>query len=155
MLTCGVDGHTRTAGDTMAAIRSLAGGLTAAGFGAGATVALMAPNCPDFVVVFHAALYAGGTVTTLNPAYTAPEVAHQLRDSRARLLVTVPACLDAARAATDGTEIALADDCNPLMPQVRAVAADLARDGRRAITLKGTPVDLATVRGPIRLGLPQ
>jgi 4-coumarate--CoA ligase len=86
-------------------IRRLAGGLRAEGVGPGSVVAILAPNHPDYVVAFHAVALAGGTITTLNPTYTAPEAAHQLRDSGAGLLVTIPAFLDTARAAATGTGI--------------------------------------------------
>jgi len=75
-----------TYGELEAAIRSLAGGLAAAGFGRGDVLALMAPNGPEYAVVFHGAAMAGGTVTTINPAYTQAEVHHQLADSGARIL---------------------------------------------------------------------
>ncbi|MBB3813063.1 hypothetical protein FHY13_001369 [Xanthomonas arboricola] len=38
-----------------------------------------------------------------------------------------------------------------LMPQVRAVAADLARKDVVRVTQRGDVVDLGTVRGPVRL----
>ena len=41
----------------------------------------MAPNMPEYAVVFHAAAMAGGVVTTINPTYTEAEVHDQLRDS--------------------------------------------------------------------------
>lgn len=41
-----------------------------------------------------------------------------------------------------------------LMPDVRAVAADLADQGRVVITQKGERVCVITTRGPIRIGLP-
>jgi hypothetical protein len=49
---------------------------------------------------------------------------------------------------------ALADDWRPLMPDVRAVAAELADQGRVVVTQKGRPVDPRTARGPVRLGRP-
>jgi len=112
VLIDGGDARVLTAGALMADTRALAGGLTAAGHGAGAVVALLAPNMPEYAVVFHGALYAGGTVTTINPTYTASEVAHQLRDSGAGLLVTVPAFLDTARtaAAEVGVPVAVIGD---------------------------------------------
>lgn len=50
---------------------------------------------------------------------------------------------------------ALRTDWRPLMPAVRAVAADLAASGELAVTQKGRPADPVTARGPIRLGLPE
>src|SRR5262249_32779360 len=43
--------------------------------------------------------------TTVNPTYGAAETEFQLRDADARLLVTVPAFLDTARAAVVGTAV--------------------------------------------------
>ncbi|QUJ75350.1 DUF3253 domain-containing protein [Sulfitobacter albidus] len=50
---------------------------------------------------------------------------------------------------------ALGADWRALMPQVRRVAGDLAKEGRIAVTQKGETVDAETARGPIRLGLAQ
>ena len=66
----------------------------------------MAPNTPEYAVVFHGAAMAGGTVTTINPAYTETEVHDQLRDSRARVLVTTPALAGAASRGCAGTQVA-------------------------------------------------
>ena len=93
----GPTGRTMTGAEFMAAVRALSGGLTAKGFGKGATVAIMAPNMPEFCTVFHAVAWAGGTVTTVNPTYTAHELNHQLMASAATLLVTVPQLLGTAR----------------------------------------------------------
>ena len=103
-----IDGPTGAAmtGDVLRdRIERLAGGLAARGFGAGQVVALMAPNMPDFAVVFHAVAYAGGTITTINPTYTAPEVAHQLKDAGATLLITIPAFLPQAVAAAAASSV--------------------------------------------------
>lgn len=105
VLTDGPSGRSMTASAFMAQVKSLAGGLTAAGFGAGKTVALMAPNMPEYCVVFHAVAWAGGTITTLNPTYTAPEVAHQLKDSGADLLLTVPMFLETAKEGAGDTPV--------------------------------------------------
>jgi 4-coumarate--CoA ligase len=65
----------------------------------------MAPNGPEYAVVFHGAAMAGGTVTTINPAYTQAEVHHQLADSGARILVTIAPLADAAARACEGTAV--------------------------------------------------
>ncbi|MCU0898948.1 MAG: AMP-binding protein [Cypionkella sp.] len=105
VLLDGPTGRSLTGSAMMDRIRRLGGGLTARGFGAGQVVALMAPNMPDYAVVFHAVAYAGGTITTLNPTYTAPEVTHQLRDAGARLLITIPDFLPQALAGAAGTGV--------------------------------------------------
>ena len=98
-------GRSLTYAQLSAAIHAFAGGLAARGLGPGDTIALMAPNIPEFAVVFHGAAVAGVAVSTLNPTYTADEVRFQLRDSHAVLLVTVDMFLDTARAAIDDTEV--------------------------------------------------
>ncbi|MFG5384116.1 AMP-binding protein [Yoonia sp. R2-816] len=97
VLTDGPSGRSLTAGDFMDQVKRLAGGLTSAGLGQGHTVALMAPNIPEYCVIFHAVAWAGGTITTLNPTYTANEVRHQLDDSKAEILITIPDFMDTAR----------------------------------------------------------
>ncbi|WP_175582676.1 4-coumarate--CoA ligase family protein [Nocardioides guangzhouensis] len=101
----GPSGRTLTYGALLEAVRALAGGLVARGFAPGHTLALLAPNLPEYATAFHGAAYAGGVVTTINPTYTEGEVHHQLVDADARLLVTVGPFLEVARAAADGTAV--------------------------------------------------
>ncbi len=105
VLTDGPTGRTMTAEQFIDQVEALAGGLTARGIGAGHTIALMAPNCPEYCVVFHAVAFAGGTITTINPTYTESEVRHQLQDSQAEFLITIPTFLDTARAAISDTSV--------------------------------------------------
>ncbi len=96
-----IDGPTGK-GVTAAALREritrLAGGLRARGIGPGTVVAILAPNSPDYCAAFHAVAYAGATVTTINPGYTAPEIAHQLRDSGAEVAIAQAALLPGLQA---------------------------------------------------------
>ena len=98
-------GRGYTFGELSNMIRSFAGGLAARGFGAGSTLAIMAPNVPEYAVAFHGVAVAGGTSTTINPTYTADEVRHQLQDSKATLLVTIEMFLETAQAAIEGTAV--------------------------------------------------
>jgi len=101
----GPTGRTVTAGQLKTMIKRLAGGLTERGLLPGGTVALLAPNIPEYPVVFHGVAYGGGTVTTINPTYTAPEITHQLQDAGATLLVTIPMFEEVARTAMEGTGV--------------------------------------------------
>jgi acyl-CoA synthetase (AMP-forming)/AMP-acid ligase II len=94
-----------TFGELRRHVRQLAGGLAARGIGPGDVVGLMAPNMPDYAVVFHGVATAGAAITTINPTYGADEVRFQLNDAGARLLVTTPMCLATARAAAEGTAV--------------------------------------------------
>jgi len=105
VLTDGVTGESLTARAFMDAVKSLAGGLTAKGYGKGCRVALIAPNSPDYCVIFHAVAWAGGTITTINPTYTAAEIKHQLNDSGAELLIVDPLLIDTVGDGLAGTKI--------------------------------------------------
>lgn len=65
-----------------------------------------------------------------------------LLDQRAEGATICPS--DAARAAAP-------DDWRPLMDPVRAAASRLVEQGTVEITQRGQVVDLASVRGPIRI----
>ena len=55
----------------------------------GDRVALMVPNCPQFLIVFYGALKAGAVVVAMNPLYTPRELEYQLNDAEAETLVTL------------------------------------------------------------------
>src|SRR5579872_230917 len=74
-------------GDT---VDRLAASLARQGFGPGQVLAIALPNSIDFILAYYGALRAGGIVTTMNPLYTPREMTHQLHDSGARFLVTLP-----------------------------------------------------------------
>jgi acyl-CoA synthetase (AMP-forming)/AMP-acid ligase II len=95
----GPSGRILTFGALKASIDGLAAGLAARGIGKGDVVGLYLPNLPEYAVLFHGVCSAGATNTTVNPLYTAGELAHQLTDSGARMLVTVPPFLENARLA--------------------------------------------------------
>lgn len=82
----------------------VAGGLASTGFGPGSVLAVMLPNLPEYFIVFHGAAMAGGTVTTINPTYGPEEVRHQLIDSGAVAIVTIPMFAGTAKEAVEGTD---------------------------------------------------
>ena len=95
------------------------------GVGPGRVLAIFAPNMPDYAVVFHAAAYTGATLTTVNPTYTAHELAHQLTDSGASWLFTLTALMPVAHEAITG------------QGPIKVVAIDGGLED-----LMGVPVDL-------------
>ncbi len=101
------DGHetSYTFAELDSAIHRLAGGLQARGFGPGSTIAILAPNIPEYAVVFHGAAVAGGSATTVNPTYGADEVRFQITDADASMIFTVPMFEETAIAASEGTKV--------------------------------------------------
>jgi long-chain acyl-CoA synthetase len=61
--------------------------LQSIGLEAGARVAIMLPNVPQFPVTMSAILRAGYTCVNVNPLYTPRELEHQLKDSGATAIV--------------------------------------------------------------------
>jgi acyl-CoA synthetase (AMP-forming)/AMP-acid ligase II len=92
----GPSGRTITYAELAQGVRALASGLAARGFSKGDVLAVFMPNVPEYAVAFHGAATAGGKCTTVNPLYTANELSHQLKDSGARFLLTVPPFLETA-----------------------------------------------------------
>ncbi|KAJ5915964.1 hypothetical protein N7454_010871 [Penicillium verhagenii] len=65
----------------------------------GDVLALFTPNSIDTPVLMWGTLWAGGVVSPANPAYTADELAFQLKNSGAKVLATQPAVLSVAKEA--------------------------------------------------------
>lgn len=101
----GPTGRTLTYGQLWGAARKLAGGLAARGFSKGDVFAIYSPNIPEYAIAFYGVAMAGGINTTINPLYTADELAHQLRDSGARYLVTIPHFLENAQKAAEASGV--------------------------------------------------
>jgi len=99
-------GRTLTYAQLERDVGRLAAGLGERGLGKGDVVGIYAPNLPEYAVAFHGALTAGCAVTAANPLLTAEELEHQLRNSSARLLVTVPERDEVARLAAARAGIA-------------------------------------------------
>jgi long-chain acyl-CoA synthetase len=70
-----------------ALVEKMAGSLAASGVGKGDRVALMLPNCPQYVISFFATVRLGAIVTQLNPMYVEREIEHILTDSGAETIV--------------------------------------------------------------------
>ena len=80
-------------------ISRVAASLWKRGFKKGEVFGILSPNLPEYAIAFHAVASLGGITSTVNPLYTEQEIAHQLKDARARFLVTVPQFLEKAIAA--------------------------------------------------------
>jgi len=92
----GATGRTITYAQLVDSIRRVAANLTDGGVKQGDVFGILSPNIPEYAIMFHAVATLGGVATTINPLYTDREIEHQLRDSKARFLVTVPSCVGKA-----------------------------------------------------------
>jgi len=80
-------GKTISFGELDALSRQFGAWLQSKGYGKGARVAIMMPNCLQYPVVLYGTLRAGGIVVNVNPLYTPRELEHQLKDSGAEVIV--------------------------------------------------------------------
>ncbi|MGI9050782.1 MAG: long-chain-fatty-acid--CoA ligase [Rubrobacteraceae bacterium] len=70
-----------------AMVERVAAAFAASAIGKGDRVALMLPNCPQYVVSFFATVRLGAIVTQLNPMYVEREIEHIVNDSGAETIV--------------------------------------------------------------------
>ena len=98
-------GRTITYGQLADAVRAAAAGLADRGFGKGDVFAHYAPNLPEYAITFLGVAMVGGVNTTANPLLTADELARQLGDCGARMLVTVPDRLQEATLAAEASAV--------------------------------------------------
>lgn len=69
------------------AVNRFANALVRLGVQPGDRVALVLPNCPQIVIGYYGALRAGAVVVPCNPLYAEPELAHQLADAEAKIVL--------------------------------------------------------------------
>ena len=80
---------------------SVAAALHARGFAPGETLAIVLPNCAEYIIAILGALHARGRITAINPIVSEVELGQYLEISGARWIVTCPnakglPCLDRA-----------------------------------------------------------
>ena len=136
----GPTGRSYSFGQLHGAIRACAAGLHARGIRKGDVIGIVSPNLPEYAIAFLAPTVIGALASTVNPLATADEIATQFRDSKARLIVTIPLfaekCLEAA--AKSGVEevyvFGEAPGTTPFMSLIRpelpvpSVEIDVAND---------------------------
>ncbi len=79
-------------------------------------LAIVAPNMPEYSVIYLGTLAAGGVVAPCNPAFTADQLACQFKASNTKIVATVPDSIQTIQeaAAKSGVEkIVLLDATNP------------------------------------------
>jgi acyl-CoA synthetase (AMP-forming)/AMP-acid ligase II len=97
----GITGRRITYGELLDDVRKTAAGLSQRGIRKGDVVSIWAPNVPEWPIAFFGAVRLGAIVHTSNPVSTPEELAFQLSDGNVKLLITVNALADKARAAIE------------------------------------------------------
>lgn len=82
-------GRATTYAELVSSVRRIATGFKEIGAGAGKTVGLFLPNCPQYVIAYFGAMLAGARVVNFSPLYTADELRTQVDDSETDIMVTL------------------------------------------------------------------
>lgn len=107
----------------------------------GDVLALFTPNSIDIPIVSWGTHWAGGVVSPANPAYTPDELAYQLTDSGAKLLVTQLPLLATALKAAEASGIPLGriiligdqQDCDGRFPHFTSIRGGPGKSYQKAI----------------------
>src|SRR5258708_3978374 len=91
--------HTLTYAQLWAQAQRFAAALAERGIRKGDRVALMMPNCPQYLIAYFGTLRAGGIVAQVNPLYTPRELEYLLRDSGAETIVVADVLYPLVKAA--------------------------------------------------------
>ena len=83
----GITGERTTYAELSKRVAAAARAIARLGVGQGDVVALMSRNQPAYIIAFHGAIAAGGSVTPLNPVLTAREATDQVGDSGAKVVI--------------------------------------------------------------------
>jgi long-chain acyl-CoA synthetase len=126
--------------------RSFAAGLAERGIAKGDRVGLFLPNVPSYVAAYYGAMMAGAVVVNFSPLYTVEELAAQVVDSGARILVTLdaPALLPTACKVLDVSPleklvvVRLADE----LPRFKSIALRLLKRKQIAAIPQRTDIGL-------------
>jgi acyl-CoA synthetase (AMP-forming)/AMP-acid ligase II len=100
-----MNGRTITYSQLALRIRHAARSLVSRGYRKGDVFAIYSANLPEYAIAFHAIATIGGVVTTVDPRYTANELAYQLNDAGAKCLITTSQLLPRARAAEQRSNV--------------------------------------------------
>jgi acyl-CoA synthetase (AMP-forming)/AMP-acid ligase II len=101
----GPSGRSYTYGELDHCIGRFAAGLAANGFKPGDTLLMFAPNLPEWPIAALGAMAAGGVVSGANPMCNAADLSHQMHDSNARFVFTIPSSLATVREAAAGAAV--------------------------------------------------
>jgi long-chain acyl-CoA synthetase len=98
-------GHKMTYMQLTGAVNKCANALLAMGIAPGDRVALMMPNCPQYVIAYYGILKAGAVVAQVNPLYVQREIEYLCNNAGATLLMVADVLYPKVQAALPQTSI--------------------------------------------------
>ena len=111
---CGSTNSSYTFSEVKDLSRKFACGLNKRGIKKDDVVAILAPNVPEFAIVFLGILQLGAIVTCVNPYFTSKELTNQLKEANAKCIIAVHQLMHRAKEAEEelntGHVIAIGED---------------------------------------------
>ncbi len=122
---------------------ALAAGLVDMGLQKGDRVAMVMPNCSQFVLAFYAILKAGGVVAATNPTYPANRMQHQFQDAGAKIVITLSLFYNTVKQvqADSGVEHVIVANIKEYLPPVAKFLFTVAREKKDGHAIEKRPED--------------
>lgn len=100
-IVCGSTNSSYTFSEVKDLSRKFACGLNKRGIKKDDVVAILAPNVPEFAIVFLGILQLGAIVTCVNPYFTSKELTNQLKEANAKCIIAVHQLMHRAKEAEE------------------------------------------------------
>lgn len=122
---------------------ALAAALVDMGLKKGDRVALILPNCAQFVIAFYATLKAGGAVVAVNPTFPPKKMAEQLTDSGATFAVTLTLFYNGLKQVQAETQVrhVIATNIKEYLPGAAKFLFTLAKEKKEGHRIDKRPED--------------
>jgi long-chain acyl-CoA synthetase len=123
---------------------ALAAALVAQGVKKGDRVAILMPNCPQYIIAELAVWKAGGIVASVNPLYTEPELEHALNECGAETAIVLTLFYNKVKALQAKTPLkrVIATNIREYLPKVMKVLFMLLKEKKEGHRVQLQPGDL-------------
>lgn len=135
--------HRLTYRDVNAYSDALAAALVDWGLQKGDRVAIVMPNCPQFVIAFYAILKAGCTVVAVNPTFPPGKIAEQLKDSGSKAVMTLSLFYEGVKSVQGDTPVehVVVTNIKEYLPGLARVLFTLAKEKKEGHRVNKRPSD--------------
>ena len=122
---------------------ALAAALVDMGLEKGDRVAIVMPNCTQFVIAFYAILKAGGTVVAVNPTFPPAKMADQLVDSGATVVLTLSLFYNGLKSIQSKTPVkhVIVTNIKEYLPRAARVLFSIAKEKKEGHRIEKHPED--------------
>jgi long-chain acyl-CoA synthetase len=121
----------------------LAAALVDMGLQKGERVAVIMPNCAQFVIAFYAILKAGGVVVATNPTFPPKKLEAQLLDSGATMAITLSLFYDNLKQVQSATKVqhVIVTNIKEYLPELAKLLFTIAKEKKEGHRIEKHPED--------------